>query len=123
MPAPPPTKKEKEMILDLLKNQLWWILQITGSLGVYFALIPGRKFGLCAKSYIIYLIMAATTCSWMFLKSYQLAPSFFQAWFVGTAALTLLGFLGSAFYFKETIGFYNYVGAVIVVAGSAMLIN
>ena len=110
------------MILDLLKSQLWWILQITGSLGVYFALIPGRKFGLCPKSYIIYLIVAATTCSWMFLKSYQIAPSFFQAWFMGTAALALLGFLGSIFYFKETVSMLNYAGAVLGLAGCTLLI-
>jgi len=110
------------MILEFLKNQLWWILQITGSLGVYFALVPGRKFGLCVKSYAIYIIIAATTASWMFLKSYQLAPSFFQAWFVGTAALALLGFAGSVFYFKEAISITNYLGAVACITGSALLI-
>lgn len=110
------------MFLDILKNQLWWILQITGSLGVYFALVPGRKFGLCVKSYLIYIIIAATTASWMFLKSYQLAPSFFQAWFVGTAALALLGFLGSLFYFGESVSITNYVGATLGIIGSAMLI-
>jgi hypothetical protein len=109
-------------MLEVLKSHLWWILQITGSLGVYFALIPGKKFGLCVKSYIIYMIIAATTASWMFLKSYQLAPSFFQAWFVGTAALTLLGFFGSLFYFKETISIFNYIGAFVVISGSALLV-
>jgi len=109
-------------MLELLKNQLWWILQITGSVGVYFALIPGRKFGLCVKSYIIYMIIAATTASWMFLKSYQLAPSFFQAWFIGTAALGLIGFLGSFFYFKEVISIANYVGAATGLLGLYLLI-
>ncbi len=109
-------------MLEFLKNQLWWVLQITGSLGVYFALIPGKKFGLCVKSYVIYMIIAATTASWMFLKSYQLAPSFFQAWFVGNAALTLFGFFGSLFYFGESLSIIKYIGACAIISGSTMLI-
>ena len=109
-------------MLGFLKNHLWWVLQIGGSLGVYFALIPGRIHGLCHKSYIIYMIMAATTASWMFLKSYELAPSFFQAWFVGTAALALFGFFGSLFYFKEVVSVLNYIAAIMVLVGSGLLI-
>jgi hypothetical protein len=109
-------------MLELLKNQLWWILQITGSVGVCCALIPGREFGLCVKSYIIYIIIAITMLSWMFLKSFQLAPSFFQAWFVGTTSLALLGFLGSLFYFGETVSIVNYIGAGLGILGSVMLI-
>jgi len=116
------TKKEKEMFLDILKNQMWWILQITGSIGVYFALVPGKKYGLCWKSYLTYVFFATTVCGWMFLKSYETAPSFFQPWFLGTALLALIGFLASMFYFGETINTINYVGAVLGLTGCVLLI-
>jgi drug/metabolite transporter (DMT)-like permease len=109
------------MVLDLLKSQLWWILQITGSLGIYFALASGRIYGLCWRSYFTYVAIGTTTASWMFLKSYQLAPSFFQAWFVGTASLAIIGFIGSMFYFKESPTALGYFGALISLIGMCML--
>jgi hypothetical protein len=110
------------MILEFLKPQMWWILQILGSIGVYFALVPGKKYGLCWKSYLTYVFFATTVCGWMFLKSYETAPSFFQPWFLGTALLALIGFLASIFYFEETISIVNYVGAAFGIMGSIMLI-
>ena len=110
------------MILDLFRSHQWWILQIVGSVGVYFALIPGKKYGLCWRSYLTYLFFASTICGWTFLKSYETAPSFFQPWFVGTALLALIGYLGSIFYFKEsTCALYNF-GAIITLIGACMLI-
>jgi len=110
------------MILEFLKPQLWWILQLVGCAGVYIAFVPSRTLGLCWKSYLFYLILAITTFSWMFLKSFETAPSFFQAWFVGTASLALCGFLGSLFYFGETISTVNYAGATISLIGAVLLI-
>lgn len=110
------------MILEFLKGQLWWILQVTGSTGVLAALMYSRIHGLCWKSYIFYLILAATSISWMFLKSYEIAPSFFQAWFIGTSALALLGFGANYFYFNEIVSVTNYVGAVVALTGSLLLI-
>jgi hypothetical protein len=110
------------MVLDFLKGQLWWILQVTGSMGVLVALMYSRIHGLCLKSYIVYLIMTITTASWMFMKSYEIAPSFFQAWFIGTGALALLGFGANYFYFNEVVSVTNYVGAIIALAGSLLLI-
>jgi hypothetical protein len=110
------------MILDYLKGQLWWILQITGSIGVMIALTFGMIHGFCWKSYGFYMFMAGTTAGWMFLKSYETAPSFFHAWFMGTAALALLGFFTSKYYFNETLILPNYIGAVITILGSGLLI-
>ncbi len=110
------------MILDFFKGQLWWILQITGSMGVLVALTYGRVNGFCWGSYFVYMFMAATTAGWMFLKSYEIAPSFFQAWFIGITALSLLGFLTSKYYFNDAIILPNYVGALATMLGSALLI-
>jgi len=110
------------MILDLFRNHQWWILQIIGSFGVYFALVPGKKYGLCWRSYLTYLFFASTICGWMFLKSYETAPSFFQPWFLGTALLALIGFAASMFYFHEAVGVLNYIGAVLGITGCILLI-
>ncbi len=110
------------MILEFLKPQLWWILQLVGCVGVYIALASGRIFGLCWKSYLFYVTISTVTFSWMFLKSFEIAPSFFQAWFIGTASLALCGVIGSIFYFNETVSVINYVGAGISLIGATLLI-
>jgi hypothetical protein len=109
-------------MLDILKGQLWWILQITGSMGVLVALAYGRSHGFSWNSYGVYMCVAATTAGWMFLKSYEISPSFFHAWFVGTAALALLGFFASKYYFKEILILPNYIGVIIIMLGSGLLI-
>jgi len=113
--------KEKEM-LEFLKGHLWWILQLTGSIGVFIALAYGRVKGLNWNSYLVYILISILICSWMFLKSYEIAPSFFQAWFVGAAALFLCGFGGSILYFKEVLDLVNFIGAAVVLVGSFLLI-
>lgn len=110
------------MILEFLKPQLWWILQVLACVFVYIALVPSRTLGLCWKSYLFYITISITTCSWMFLKSFEMAPSFIQPWFIATASLALCGFLGSLFYFGEAVSVTNYVGAVISLIGAALLI-
>lgn len=110
------------MILELLKPQLWWILQLTGSIFVFVALSYGRIKGFNLNSYLVYMFITAISVSWMFLKSFELSPSFFQAWFVGTVALSLCGIGGSALYFKEAVSLTNYIGALLALTGSFLLI-
>lgn len=109
-------------MLNLLEGHLWWILQITGSMGVAVALTYGMIHGFSWKSFFVYAVLSITTFSWMFLKSYDVTPSFFQAWFVGGAALALLGFFTSKYYFNEVLILPNYIGAAITIIGSALLI-
>jgi hypothetical protein len=58
----------------------------------------------------------------MFAKSYEGAPSFFHAWFVGQVALGLLGFAASYWWFAETVSKINLVGAVLAVIAGFFLI-
>lgn len=109
-------------MLEFFKSQLWWILQIVGSLGVFVALAYARVKGFNWNSYLVYILISISICSWIFLKSYEIAPSFFQAWFVGTTSMVLLGFLGSLFYFGETVSIINYIGAGFGILASVMLI-
>jgi len=111
------------MVLDFLKGQLWWILQITGSMGILVALAYCKINGLSWNSYSVYMGVVAVTAGWMFMVSYSMPGTlFFNAWFVGTAALALLGFLASKYYFKEALLLPNYIGAILILLGSVLLI-
>lgn len=108
--------------MEFVKGQLWWILQVIGSAGVCMTLAYSRIHGFCLKSYLVYVVMAITVMGWMFLKSYEIAPSFFQAWFIGTSALAIFGLSTSYFYFNEIINIPNYIGMVLVMIGSLLMI-
>lgn len=57
-----------------------------------------------------------------FIKSYALAPSFFQPWFLGTALISLTGFLGSWIFFGESISIIKMVGSLLAIIGSILLV-
>jgi drug/metabolite transporter (DMT)-like permease len=58
-----------------------------------------------------------------FAKAYQLAPSFFVAWFVGTAFSSLAGFLASTLLFGDSITFLNIIGVILILGGCFCLIR
>jgi drug/metabolite transporter (DMT)-like permease len=58
-----------------------------------------------------------------FAKAYQLAPSFFVAWFVGTAFSAITGFLTSLFIFGEPIKLMNVLGMALIIGGAYCLIR
>ena len=101
---------------------MWWILQVTGCLSITAALSYMRIAGLNVSTYTVYVLVQALFIAWAFPISYRLAPSFFQAWFLGNATLALGGFAVSWFYLKEVAHIHNYVGAVMAIVGSLLLI-
>lgn len=58
-----------------------------------------------------------------FAKAYQLAPSFFVAWFVGTAFSAITGFLTSVLLFREAVTFLNMAGIILIIGGAYCLIR
>lgn len=58
-----------------------------------------------------------------FAKAYQLAPSFYTAWFVGSAFSAVAGFLASLFIFHEQVSFVNILGIALIGVGSWLLIR
>jgi multidrug transporter EmrE-like cation transporter len=58
----------------------------------------------------------------MFIKSYALAPTIFQPWFLGTAAIAILGFVGSLIFFGEALTIVKILGAALALAGAVLLI-
>lgn len=101
---------------------MWWILQIIGALGVTIALAPGRVWGFTWFTYLWYMIWAGTTASWMLTKSYQIAPSFIQAWFLCAGALAVFGFLVGVFLFHDSVNLYQLGGVILILVGSYLLI-
>ena len=66
---------------------IWWVLQIIGCIGVTIALTITRIHGLSWTSVLWFILIQSLIGSWVFAKSYEISPSFFQAWFIGIASL------------------------------------
>jgi hypothetical protein len=93
--------------------------------GVTAALIFARWYGLNYTGTLIpwsVKVGIEPFVALCFIKSYFLAPTFFQPWFLGTVLLALFGFLGSLIFFGETISIIKICGAVLSLIGAALLI-
>jgi len=113
---------------------MWWILQITAIVCVSIALIFARWYGFAYTGKVGFLLGSSLFVPWAvkvgiefiaafaFIKSYAIAPSFFQPWFLGAAALALVGFLGSLIFFGEVVGTLKILGAILALVGSVLLI-
>ena len=104
---------------------MWWILQIVGALGVTIALIFARWYGINYSGILVpwsVKILMETVVAYSFVKSYALAPSFFQPWFLGAGLIAVFGFLGSLIFFGEVVGIVKICGAALCLIGAALLI-
>ncbi len=101
---------------------MWWILQILGCLAILTTLTYSRVAGLCLSTYLVYAVVQVVFIAWCFPISYAKAPTFMQAWFLGTTTLAVGGFVISFFYLKEIVNIHNYVGVVVTIIGSILLI-
>lgn len=104
---------------------MWIFLQVLGIICVSithmfnrWASINGVSF--CTKWLVNVLVQSVGAPA--FIKSYALAPSFFQPWFLGTALIALTGFLGSWIFFGESISIIKIIGSLLAIAGSILLI-
>ncbi len=104
---------------------MWWILQTLGVIGIAFmqafnrwavqAKIPFTRIWIV--DVIIEVIVAPA-----FIKSYALAPTLFQPWFLGTAIIAVCGFIVSMLIFGEIITITKLIGAALALAGAVLLI-
>lgn len=101
---------------------MWALLQIIGIFLIYIAQVSNRYFGLSFFGVFNYVAITALFLSWMLPLSYQLAPSFFQPYFLGIIMLTIFGLVGSNFLFNDSISWINYLGIFISLIG-CILIN
>lgn len=102
---------------------MWWILQIVACMGVAAAQVVNRKYGVCFTSWTVYTLIAASLTYYGFSKSYSIAPSFFGAWFVGQAALGVLGVLASFLFFKDQVSTAQWIGMILTLIGGYLLIK
>ncbi len=99
----------------------WWTLQIVGALICVIVNSIYTKYGFNFKviSIVIWLVLAA---QYSFGKSFHMAESFGAAWFIGTAALAVLGFLASLIFFDGVMSLRAYIGIALAVTGAYLLI-
>ena len=101
----------------------WILLQILGVASCAVAHAAGKYYGgLNLISFSIYSILSIAIAGWAFPKSYEFAPTFFQAFFVGTGALAIFIFIISFMMFHEAVSIWNIIGAIGVVGCSILLI-
>lgn len=100
---------------------MWWILQVTGCLAITATLTYMRVAGLNVATYSVYILVQAAFIGWAFPVSYERAPSFFQAWFIGNATLAIGGFAVSLL-LKDIVHIHNYIGAALAIIGTVLLI-
>lgn len=104
---------------------MWWIFQIIGALGITIALMFARWYGINYNGTLLpwsVKMLMETIVAYSFIRSYAIAPSFFQPWFLSSALITLFGFLGSLIFFGEAIGMVKMLGAALCLIGAALLI-
>lgn len=104
---------------------MWWILQIVAIICVTIALMFARWYGLNYTGLLVpwtVKVGIEFIAAYAFIRSYAIAPSFFQPWFLGAASLALLGFLGSLIFFGEVVSNIKILGAVLALVGTALLI-
>lgn len=106
---------------------MWWILQIGAILIISALHMFNRWCGIHPQSMPFVSqwfinIGGQGMAAPMFMKSYALAPTFFQPWFLGTSAIAILGFVGSLIFFGEAVSILKILGAVLGLLGAVLLI-
>lgn len=100
---------------------MWILLQTIGIFFIYIAQVSNRYFGLSFYGVLNYILITALILSWILPLSYQLAPSFFQPYFLGIILLTIFGLVGSNFLFNDNISLVNYIGIFVSLAGCVLI--
>jgi len=104
---------------------MWWITQILGVIGIAFMQVFNRWASIKKMSFVLIWmadVLIEVVVAPLFIKSYAIAPTIFQPWFLGTVVIALLGFLASMIFFGEVITITKLIGAVLALAGAVLLI-
>ena len=118
-------KREKCSIITMEVNTMWWIYQSVAVICVTAALTFGRWYGLHYEGILLpwaVKVVIEIVAAYAFIKSFMLAPSFFQAWFLGTVLLSLFGFLVSLMFFGEVITMVKVGGVILALSGMFLLV-
>lgn len=101
---------------------MWIFWTLVSFLFISLAQFVNRHYGMCWTSYLIYSFICIFITGWTLPLSYQLAPSLLHPWFMSIGFLAIVGFLGSIFIFHDVVSIWNYIGAVVILFGSGMML-
>jgi len=118
-------KEGKCSIITMEVDIMWWILQILAIFGISCLHTFNRWAGIKGIGFMAKWLInggAQMIIAPLFILSYAMAPTLFQPWFLGTAVVSLTGFLSSVIFFSESISFIRILGAILGIVGSVLLI-
>lgn len=104
---------------------MWWITQILAIALIAAVHTFNRWASEQGMSFLIRWLAnvgGQAIAAPLFILSYSLAPTFFQPWFIGTAILAILGCVASLVFFGDVLTITKIIGAVLILAGSVLLI-
>lgn len=104
---------------------MWWILQILGIVCVSGALTFARWYGLAYTGILTPWAVKVSiefVAAFLFIKSYAIAPTFLQPWFLGTACLSLFGFVASFLIFHDIVTITHWIGCALCIIGGVLLV-
>jgi hypothetical protein len=102
---------------------MWLVYLIISMVAISITQAVNKEFGFCLISYMVYSITCVSLLGWMLPLCYQLSLTFYKPYFLGVALLSIFGLLISAFYFKEVILWYNYIGIVLSLIGALLMVK
>jgi hypothetical protein len=102
----------------------WIHLTIIGALFLVLTNTVFRvnPFGFTPWAMVLATMPLILITQYAFCRAYVLSPSFFSAWFIGTAVCALGAYLAAAFIFHEQIKLLDFVAVGAILFGSYTLI-
>ena len=104
---------------------MWWVLQVLAILCVSGTLTFARWYGLAYTGILVPWAVKVSiefVAAFLFIKSYTLAPTFLQPWFLGSACLALFGFVASFLIFHDVITITHLIGCILCIIGGILLV-
>jgi hypothetical protein len=101
---------------------MWIFWTAVSFLFISIAQFANRYYGLCITSYLIYTFICVFITGWTLPLSYQTAPTLLHPWFLSIGFLAIMGFLGSIFIFHDTAPLTSYIGAIVILIGSGLML-
>jgi predicted Abi (CAAX) family protease len=100
----------------------WIIIILAANLLVTFKHAIYRTQGVSLTSVLLVLFLLATA-EVAYWKGMRMAPSFFQPWFLGLAALVFFGLATSWIIGDSGITTRHYIGVVLAIGASCLLVS
>lgn len=100
---------------------MWILLQMLACLIVVGINSIYRQYGLTWATWLLSLLFVLPA-QFFYGRSFEQAPTFFSAWFLGSAVLAVSGFLVSLLLFDGIVNTKCYIGLALTIVGAYLLI-